>query len=91
VPTPEEFAAMERFRDRCLGLVVRLDGIVSPKTLNSAHHLIDHGEAGLAIEYLALGVTQQPQKVPRDVIDALRELAASQDDLPPDLDDFAAQ
>jgi hypothetical protein len=38
--------------------------------------VIDHGEAGLAIEYLALGVTQQPQKVPRDVIDDLRELAA---------------
>lgn len=82
---------MERFLGRCLGLVIRLDGIVAPDTVQWAHHLIEHGEAGLAIEYLALGVTSQPQKVPRDVIDDLRDLAARPDDLPPNLDDFAGE
>lgn len=91
VPTPDEFAAMERFRGRCLGLVVRLDGIVASSTLGWAQHLIDHGEAGFAIEYLALGVTEQHQLVSRDVIDDLRDLAASPDDLPRNLDDFVDQ
>ena len=90
VPTSDEFAAMERYRDRCLGLVVRLGGIVAPETLDQAHHLIDHGEPGIAIEYLAIGITRQTQKVPLDVIQDLRDLASKPDELPMDLWDFSA-
>jgi hypothetical protein len=89
VQTPDEYAAMERYRDRCLGLVVRLDGIVAASTLDRAQHLIDHGEPGIGIEYLAVGITQQAGKVPADIIRDLRELAGGPADLPPNLDDYS--
>jgi hypothetical protein len=89
VPTPEEFAAMERYRARCLGLVIRLDGIVAPETLDQAHELIDHGEPGIAVEYLADGITRQMHKVPADVIRDLRDLAREPDQLPLNLGDFS--
>ena len=79
---------MERYRDRCLGLVVRLNGVVAADTLDQAHHLIDHGEPGIGIEYLAIGVTQQTGKVSPDIVRDLRELALDPSDLPSNLHDF---
>ena len=79
---------MERYRDRCLALVIRLDGIVAASTLDQAHHLIDHGEPGIGIESLAVGITQQTGKVSPDIIRDLRELAFDPAELPPNLDDY---
>ena len=91
MPTPDEITAMERYRDRCLGLVVRLGGIVAPDTLDQAHHLIDSGEPGIGIEYLAAGVTKQDRKVAADIIRDLRELAFDPSELPANLDDYTDQ
>ena len=84
------FEAMERYRDRCMTLVIRLDGVLAAETLNQAQHLIDHGEPSLGVEYLAWGVTQQDRHVPAELIGEMRELVMDQDQLPPDLDAYAA-
>ena len=89
MPQHPDLEAMERYRDRCMTLVIRLDGVLSAETLSQAQHLIDHGEPSIGVEYLAWAITQQKRRLPPELIAELRELVMDEDQLPPDLDAFA--
>ena len=79
---------MQQYLDRCMTLLVRLDGLVAPSTLDQAQHLMDHGEPSIGVEYLAHGIVQAQATVSPEVVAELRALVLDPDGLPPDLDEY---
>lgn len=71
-------------------LLIELDGIVDARTLAEAQCLMDHGEPNVGVEYLAHGLVSQSAKVPTRVVAELRALVMDRAELPPNLDEWAA-
>jgi len=82
---------MEEYLGRLYGLVVSIEGLVSASACNEATHLIDHGEGPEAMRSLAGSIVHDDRRVPRWVVDALRELAGGMiapEHWPPNLDGY---
>ena len=61
-------AAMERYLSRCLGLIVRLQGVLPPESLDCAQHLMDHGEPAEGVLSLAWALVENEAHVPAAVV-----------------------
>jgi hypothetical protein len=88
-----ETNAMEAYLGRALGLVIALNGVVPAEGLTRAHHLIDHGEPAEGLLELAWYITNGGYRVPRSVVEGIREMTADlvpEGYLPNDLDDHIA-
>lgn len=86
---PTDDLDRQRYLDRCMALLIRLDGIVAPRTLDEAQHLMDHGEPGIGVEYLAHGIVSQPVRVSASVVAEVRALVLDESELPADLSDWS--
>jgi len=89
-PVPD-YAAMERYLGRCIGLVVRLQGLLPASSLDEAQHLMNHGEPAEGVRSLAWSIVENRVLVPRDVVHDLRELTAEligPEHMPQDLDRY---
>jgi hypothetical protein len=82
---------MERFLGRCMGLVIRLQGVVPTSSLDEAQHLMEHGEPAEGVRTIAWGIVENGLRVPAEVVRDIRDLTAeliADDDMPPNLDAF---
>jgi hypothetical protein len=80
-------AAMEEYLGRVQGLVISLTGTLSPKALDDAQHLIDHGEPAEGLLYLAWGIVNEGQIVSPACVETilvLTEGLVARTDFPPD-------
>jgi hypothetical protein len=87
-----DYAAMERYLGRCLGLVIRLDGVLPSDSLNLAQELMEHGEPAEGVLQLAWALVETGAQVPSDIVSDIRELTAElivEEHMPAGLDDCA--
>ena len=81
-------SAMEAYLGRVHALMVAASGTVPAEQLQQAHRLIEHGEPAEGMLYLAWAVTNGNYRIPRWVVDGIRDTTVGmvQTELPPDLD-----
>lgn len=66
--------AIERYIGRVRAVVISLTGTVPAEHLDTAQHLIDHGEPAEGLRSLAWSISDNDISVPRWTLDTIREL-----------------